>query len=346
MHRRGFTLVELLVVIAIIGLLIALLLPAVQAARESSRRSACANNFKQIGLGLHSCHSARGRLPPGGHSDTPPIGTGAPANMGSAWTVFLLPYIEMQDLFSRFVFTGGSGWGTAASNNYQVASNVPLKPYLCPSTSVGTVSQIIPSGTNISQNHYVGVAGAVAGLIPGHAETRFFRGGPATSTQGCCSGGIAGGNGVLVPGAFVAFRQISDGLSNTMAIGEQNDWLVTQNGTRERWGSGLLYGWMIGSPLSAAPSGAAAVGDARHFQMTTIRYRINQKTGWPNSPGDCPATGVCQNVGNNVPLNSAHPGGVQAVMCDGSVRFLTDAVALDVLARLATRDDGQPISAE
>jgi prepilin-type processing-associated H-X9-DG protein len=76
--------------------------------------------------------------------------------------------------------------------------------------------------------------------------------------------------------------------------------------------------------------------------MTTIRYRINQKTGWPDAPGNCGATGVCENVGSNVPLNSAHPGGVHLLMCDGSVQFVSDAVALDIVARLATRDDGQP----
>jgi len=258
--------------------------------------------------------------------------------------VFLLPYIEMQNVFSRFVFTGGSGFGPAAANNCQVAANLPMPSYLCPSTTVGTVATSSYTGANISQNHYVGVAGAIAALIPGHTETRFFSG-FSSGAGGCCAGGIAGGNGVFVPGASVAFRQISDGLSNTMAVGEQNDWLVTQNGTRQRWGTGILIGWMIGSYFDEPPSGGAAVFDARHFQMTTIRYQINQKTGWPNWPGNCVATGVCESVGSNIPLNSAHPGGVNAVMCDGSVRFVTDAVALDVLARLATRDDGQPIPA-
>jgi prepilin-type N-terminal cleavage/methylation domain-containing protein/prepilin-type processing-associated H-X9-DG protein len=338
LRRRspGFTLVELLVVIAIIAVLIGLLLPAVQSAREAARRSSCSTNLKQVGLGLQSYHSARGRLPPGGFTDAPAIG-GSGGGWGSAWTVFLIPYIEMQDLFDRFVFTGGSGWGGGASNNCREASNVPMKHYLCPSTSVGTIAPAPHSGSNISRNHYVGIAGAVAGLIPGHTETRFFTNGGAA---GCCSGGIAGGNGVLYPGGFVNFREISDGLANTMAVGEQNDWLLTQNGSRVSWGTGLLHGWMIGWHSQGAPNGGNA-GDARHFQMTTIRYRVNQKMGWPDAPGNCGATGVCENVGSNVPLNSAHPGGVHTLMCDGSVRFVGDSLALDVLARLATRDDGQ-----
>jgi len=334
--RRAFTLVELLVVIAIIAVLIGLLLPAVQSAREAARRSACSNNLKQVGMGLQSYNSARGRFPPGGFTDAQPIG-GSGGGWGSAWTVFLTPYIELQNVFDRFVFTGGSGWGGAASNNCQVASNLPMPTYLCPSSPVGTIAPSPHSGTNVSRNHYVGIAGAVAGLIPGHTETRFFTN---SGAAGCCSGGIAAGNGALFPGGFVSAQQVTDGLSNTMAVGEQNDFLVTQNGTRRDWGTGLLHGWMIGWHSQGVPNGGNA-GDARHFQLTTIRYPVNQKTGWPDAPGNCGATGVCENVGSNVPLNSAHSGGVNVVMCDGAVRFIGDATPLEMLARLATRDDGQ-----
>lgn len=334
----GFTLVELLVVIAIIGVLVGLLLPAVQAAREAARRGACMNNLKQVGLALQSYNSAKGSLPPGGFTDAPQVG-GSGGGWGSAWTVFVTPYIEMQSLFDQFVFTGGSGWGTGASNNCRVASNVPMKVYLCPSSPVGAIAPAPHSGTNISRNHYVGVAGAIAGLIPGHTETRFFTNGGAA---GCCSGGIAGGNGLLHPGGFVKFQQVTDGLSTTIAVGEQNGFLQTQNGTRVSWGTGLLHGWMIGWHSAGSPNGGNA-GDARHFQMTTIRYQINQTTGWPDLPGNCGATGVCENVGSNVPLNSAHGGGVNIMMGDASTRFLNETVSLEVLARLATRDDGQPV---
>jgi prepilin-type processing-associated H-X9-DG protein len=323
-------------VIAIIAVLIGLLLPAVQAAREAARRSQCANNLKQIGLGLHSYNAARGTLPPGGFTDHPLVG-GSGGGWGSAWTVFMLPYIEMEQLFSRFIFTGGSGWGAAASNNYAAASNVAMTMYLCPSSPAGRIARSPHRGSNISENHYVGIAGAINGLIPGHTETRFFTN---SGAAGCCSGGIAGGNGPLHPGGFVRFNQVTDGLAHTMAVGEQNDRLETVNGTKVTWGAGLLHGWLIGWHGASAPNGGNA-GDARHFQLTTIRYPLNQKTGWPDTPGNCGATGVCNNVGSNVPLNSAHPGGVSVTMCDGSVRFLSDALPLAVLARLATRDDGQ-----
>jgi prepilin-type processing-associated H-X9-DG protein len=84
--------------------------------------------------------------------------------------------------------------------------------------------------------------------------------------------------------------------------------------------------------------------DARTFQMTTIRYSINRKTGWQNPPGHCGQTGVCDNIGTNIPLNSAHSGGVNTLMGDGSVRFMRDSMAVAVLAALATRDDGTPVS--
>lgn len=93
---------------------------------------------------------------------------------------------------------------------------------------------------------------------------------------------------------------------------------------------------------SPPPNWISSNRDVRTFNMTTIRYPINQVNGWS---GDCGATGVCDNYGSNGPLRSPHPGGVSAVFCDGSVRFLTTATPLDALARLATRDDGQAVNA-
>jgi prepilin-type N-terminal cleavage/methylation domain-containing protein/prepilin-type processing-associated H-X9-DG protein len=335
-RRTGFTLIELLVVIAIIAILIGLLLPAVQKVREAAARMRCQNNLKQMGLALHNFHDARGHLPAGGQTDSAPYGTGG--GWGSAWTVFILPYIEQDNLFKSFTFTGGSGWGASATNNCNRASNVVVPPYTCPSSPFNDATPSPHNGTNIQRNHYVGVSGAVNGLVPGYNHTEQVQGGGGA---GCCTGGIYARNGILFPAGKITLDSVSaaDGTSNTMAISEQNTFLITANGSRVGWGTGNLHGWMIG--WHSASSTAGAGGDARTFQMTTIRYAINQTKGWPDAPGNCGSLGVCDNVGTNIPLNSAHAGGVNALMTDGSVRFLSETTSLPVLAVLAMRNDGQ-----
>ncbi len=350
-RRSGFTLIELLVVIAIIAILIGLLLPAVQKVREAADRSRCQNNLKQIGVALHAFHDANNGLPHGGRRDTPPSAPGGTGSWGSAWTVYILPFLEQNALFSQFTFPGNSGWG--ATGNPAVASGVKLSVYICPSSPCGDVvaagSRPPGSTGDISMNHYVGISGAsngnntaTGGLIPGYAETRFNTPGGATE---CCSGGIMSGAGVLFPSRQVRFSQIRDGNSNTMMVSEQNDFLIDSNGAQRTWGAGMQHGWMIGSQYgpNTAPPSIGNGGDLRTFQMTTIRYQINQKTGWPAS-GACGTQGVCQNVGTNIPLNSAHPGGVNTLMADGSIRFLRESLAIGTLAQLAIRDDRVPLA--
>ena len=335
-RRSAFTLIELLVVIAIIAVLIALLVPAVQKVREAAARSQCQNNLKQIGLGLHSYHDTYKRFPAGGITDTAPYGSGG--GWGSAWPVWILPYIEQGPLFNKFTFPGGSGWGSA--NNYNQASNVRIGVYRCPSSPLSDACPSPFSGSNVQKSNYVGISGAVNGLIPGFTESRTSTG---QNIPGCCSGGIASGGGVLIPAGSLKFASITDGTSNVLLVSEQNDFLTTNNGSRVEW-SGGLHGWMIGWYSNATPPSVGGGGDARTFQMTTIRYPINQKKGWTDAPGDCGNTGVCDNWGTNIPLNSAHTGGVNALFGDGSVRFLTDSLPLADLARLATRDDGQSVN--
>jgi len=349
--RIGFTLVELLVVIAIIGILIALLLPAVQAAREAARRSQCTNNLKQIGLALHNHHDVYGRLPPGGATYIQPWGTyvhptGGEAGWGASWMVFILPYVEQQSMYSQLdLSVSNPGWGHDPTN--QVIVNKFIPPYRCPSSPFDkqTWGNLSSQGKTMLVT-YPGIAGAVNGLIPNYTETRISQGN--TGIAGCCSGGIAGGGGVLFPFSQINFAGISDGTSNVIAVGEQGDFLITLNGTKQPWGAGTIHGWFIGahggSPtVDRRPPNYFNGGDARHFNMTTVRYNINQKRGWPDAPGNCGSLGVCDNVGNNIPLNSAHPGGINVLLCDGSVRFLSDTLDLAILARLATRDDGQTV---
>jgi prepilin-type N-terminal cleavage/methylation domain-containing protein/prepilin-type processing-associated H-X9-DG protein len=351
----GFTLVELLVVIAIIGVLVALLLPAVQAARESSRRTRCSNNLKQIGLALHNFHDTRGHLPAGGHNDSRPYGTATTAEFsawGSSWVVFTLPFMEQDNTFQTLIFSGpgGSGWsnlGEASDLNTQRVHNVKLRVLRCTSSPFKENAfnpTINPEKPWVQANSYVGIAGAAPvafGSPPAFSETRFSAGANVTN---CCGGGIASAGGVLHQASKVRMAEITDGTSNTMAVSEQSDFLTLDNGNKAAWATGALHGFIIGWRGSVAPPDPRLTNaDVRHFNMTTIRYQINRRGPWsagPDGNGNCATAGVCQNTGNNIPLVSAHPGGVNALMCDGSVRFLRDTMPLLTLAQLATRDDG------
>jgi prepilin-type N-terminal cleavage/methylation domain-containing protein len=356
-RRLGFTLVELLVVIAIIGVLVALLLPAVQAAREAARRSQCSNNLKQMGIAVHNFHDTRLYLPPGGAVDQTPYGTHPTgAAWGSSWFVYILPFIEQNTVHDKMIFSGTSGWGTNAAANTLVTRNLIIKGYMCPSSPLPQICRSPNSNGPQMAPHYVGIAGAVPGLIPGYTETRYTNPGSGTA---CCTGGIAGSNGVLIPGPGPTpktFASIQDGTSNVGMISETGDWMFTVNGEKRDYRNSAQHGWIIGwrsqnAPDQTAPSSGNG-GDNRTFNLTTVRYRINDKKnisnnnlGWPNWPGTCGSTGVgmCENASGNTPLNSAHPGGVLIGIADGSVRFLADTTDLATVARLVTRDDGQPL---
>jgi prepilin-type N-terminal cleavage/methylation domain-containing protein/prepilin-type processing-associated H-X9-DG protein len=341
-RRSAFTLIELLVVIAIIAILIGLLLPAVQKVREAAARMKCQNNLKQLSIALQSYHDGNGYFPPGGVGDLPPFGTSTNLNWGSAWTAFILPYIEQDNIFRQFQFTGGSTWGSpAATNNLNVTANKIIPTYTCPSSPLTMTTTSTYNGTAQMLNHYVGVSGAVNGTIPGYTDNRFYTN---NGSSGCCSGGTASGNGILHLGfSSLKIASVTDGTSNTICISEQNDFLTTVDGSKVRWGAGLLHGFQIGWYGITPPNGTN-VGDSRSFQMTSIRYRINQKTGWPNAPGNCGSVGVCENVGTNIPLNSAHTGGVNAARVDGSVAFFRESISLATLAQYAVRDDGTVIN--
>lgn len=333
--RLGFTLVELLVVIAIIGILIALLLPAVQAAREAARRSQCLNNLKQIGLALQNHHDVMRRLPPGGVSDVAPFGTGG--GYGSSWMIFILPYMEQQQLYSQWKFTGNSGVFNAT--NMTAINNLVIPAYTCPSSPLktqwsvqtGAVASMGTPATNRMAVHYMGISGAISGLISGFTDT-------SRQVQVNRSG-LVGFGGVLIVNGKLTFADLTDGTSNVMAVSEDGDYLISNNATKHDWRACQGWGWAIGTNSSATPP--AFNGDAV-WNLCTVRYAINQKSGWPDTE-DRATYGVGGDCANNTPMNSTHPGGVNAMLCDGSVRFVSETASLDLVARLATRDDGKTL---
>ncbi|QDU64334.1 Type II secretion system protein G precursor [Planctomycetes bacterium Pan216] len=194
-NRRGFTLVELLVVIAIIGVLVALLLPAVQQARESARRMQCTSNLKQMGAALHNYHDAHGKFPPGFITDT-----------GWAWGSFLLPYLDRMDLYDRL---NVNGIMDVRSSNPTLRDlcRTKLPIYLCPSDSPGSkVSQnphgpvnILGTGGNqIGLSNYLGISG--------------------TFDIRCWSTNV---DGIFYFNSAIGIPDITDGTSKTIAIGER-----------------------------------------------------------------------------------------------------------------------------
>ncbi|HBO42430.1 MAG TPA: prepilin-type cleavage/methylation domain-containing protein [Planctomycetaceae bacterium] len=199
-RSRGFTLVELLVVIAIIGVLIALLLPAVQAAREAARRLHCTNNLKQLALGVQSYHDGYGCFP-----------YGALDSHQMSWRVSILPYIEQQNLHEQFNFRLTS---LAGSTNLAVALT-PVNDFFCPSAtnllSIYTGGQV--NGVQTYTAHYFGVAGA-EGIDPAGTT---YESDPTTNPS---IYGYVGRNGVLTLNETITISDISDGTAATFLLGE------------------------------------------------------------------------------------------------------------------------------
>jgi prepilin-type N-terminal cleavage/methylation domain-containing protein/prepilin-type processing-associated H-X9-DG protein len=306
---RGFTLVELLVVITIIGILIALLLPAVQTAREAARKSQCSNNLKQVGLALHSYHSASNTFPAGGLS---------PPSYGMSWWVRILPYIDQQASYEQFDWKGADyggnlGWvGVSDTDgnliNRRLAQKLFFPIAFCPSTPLKKI-EYDPVG--VFNPTYAGVAGA----------TDHY-----TATDKSIAGGVGGRlsrGGVLVSGEFISLDQITDGASNTMAVAETSDFCISSAYGETNCRSDCSHGFLMGPGND---------GWQRIFNMLVVLHRLNDKT-YEN-------LGVGGNCGPNSPIQSAHSGGANVGMADGSVQFLNENIEIQTLYNLANRDDG------
>ena len=203
----GFSLIELLVVITIIGILISLLLPAVQSAREAARRMACSNNLRQIGIGLHSYHAAHACFPPGC------LDRRSRQNKQIAWLVFLLPYIEQDNVHQLFDY--GARYD-AASN--QAATTHVISTYICPSLNQREPSRVGDRTADHTAN--------------GHNPTGIARG--CADYAGVC-GYRSPYNGLLTWDASFSVAQVTDGTSNTMIAVEDTGRGFTMDG---EWANG------------------------------------------------------------------------------------------------------------
>ncbi|HVX14743.1 MAG TPA: DUF1559 domain-containing protein [Pirellulales bacterium] len=320
--QSGFTLVELLVVIAIIGILIALLLPAVQAARESARRTQCNNNLKQIGLALHQYHDTYKRLPA---SDAGTLNTtsGSLSNNDISQLARLLPYMDQLNVYQMINFS--AKWNDPSN---AAAAAMRLSVFMCPSDAATSVP--ITYGPN---NYYC------------NQGTQLVYGGVPGSVSGSTNYGMPPADGVFYTNSFIPFAEIRDGLSNTAALAEKvtGDWnngMVTvasdtfEPGTYPSTPDQALLMCRTLDPTNLSFQGYSNVGGPwlYAYHSTSIYYH----TAPPNERSCMFPPGRIMTT-----ANSYHPGGVQVALCDGSVRWVTDGVDLYAWRALGTRKAGE-----
>jgi type II secretory pathway pseudopilin PulG len=316
------------VVIAIIGVLIALLLPAVQAAREAARRMQCSNHLKQIGIALHNYHDTVKTIPYAARAITKPSGN-LPTDR--SWVVALFPFMEQQSLFSTLTFGNSVSFDPlqVSTGNVVTLNGVIIPSLFCPSNSR---DKTVDYGNFKHQMiNYVGIAGTdVDPTNTANASAKRYDG---PFGHNACNGTLVpidskpGGSVVSLPD--IDLGRISDGTSNTVAVSEQskkvyNNATLIEAGASGHRGGGWQGGWND--------------KDNPYIRnVTTIRWTINAV---------CPNTTGCNAVhhGNTI-ITSNHTGGTNFTVMDGSVHFITETVDFNnVLLRLAARDDGLTVA--
>ncbi len=356
--RSGFTLIELLVVIAIIAILVAVLLPAVQSAREAARRSQCVNNLKQIGIAIHNFHDSKGVIPSGGR---PPIAGGARIGIFTK----LLPYIEQKGLWDQYDQT--KNWSHVDN---QGVTQQRIKTYECPSAPRhNNVLDHNPDGFTGGSSPWVGVVavGDYAGSLgvdpylasawvpPSSGtttadQTRPIIGSTSRASEASTSSSVVT-NGFAPKNSKLTFTDITDGLSNTIAIWESGGRPYvyrrgnqvspnlsehhTNAGGWSRPASDILFAGSdkTGVTIPGSIAGGFYLNRTNGYDHASESYGAN---GFGTVGSGPTAYGT---EGSSQPF-SFHPGGLNVLFGDGSVRFLDEDSAIDVVAALVTRNGG------
>jgi prepilin-type N-terminal cleavage/methylation domain-containing protein/prepilin-type processing-associated H-X9-DG protein len=332
--RKGFTLIELLVVIAIIAVLIALLLPAVQAAREAGRRAQCVNNLKQIGLGMHNYESVNGSLPPGWKGCC-----------WGTWVVFLMPYVEQQQMYNAWNTLGNNSPGSPYDGvlRYAGAANVTVtsarvNTYQCPTDTPNA-----PITSTVNGIAYPIVSGSYAVNFGNTSSTQrqtlgnvTFLGAPFTDMG---SPSFANGYPNTPANGFTVVRlaSIQDGTSNTMLTGE----VIIGQGTGGQYSAPYdlrgFFHWFAGAAFESYLPPNSTQPDV----MQSGSYCVYP---YPNNP---PCTAATPDITYTVNASrSRHPGGVDVGLADGSVRFVKNTVNLYVWRALSTTQGGEVLSSD
>ncbi len=372
-NRRGFTLIELLVVIAIIAVLIALLLPAVQAAREAARRMQCTNNLKQIGLAMHNYHSTNDVFPMAAskNCNADPSSRCPGYADWRGWSALgaALPYVEQSPLYNAINFNMAEELhdGIPAPENSTVVATV-VKAFMCPSdpyvgqqninnyhSCYGTTSDW-PSGSNNGSGSMQNADGngstgmfavwlsyGIRDALDGTSSTLFFsealvgdnRGNEGTNGRGIGTstpGSHYRGNGVVIAAAkyevddFSASPATAQGILNSLAACAAE--FATPGSTKITSHRG--YRW-------ASFSEGSAFNVAQTPNDKTYPFNVCRGQGNPSQS---------DNGSNSLPATSMHPGGVNALMVDGSVKFVKDSISRTTWWSLGTRARGEIISAD
>jgi prepilin-type N-terminal cleavage/methylation domain-containing protein/prepilin-type processing-associated H-X9-DG protein len=308
-HPHAFTLVELLVVIAIIGTLVGLLLPAVQAARESARRSTCSNNLKQITLALNVFHDGKQQFP---------TGVLAPSNMGSAfnqrisWMLQLLPFVEEAGLYSSLAPV----LSPQASARFTIANLKSVVGYTCPSDSaLGT--KWVDGSTTGPRSNYVGCFSPDAGMVSKDADY--------TPTGGKSTSDL---RSLFNYNVTRRMKNVTDGISKTVAVSESIAGTPDSADMRGRW-------WGEWSAQYSHKNGPNSnVPDAIWGAAIPYGYCVSTPTA--------PCNGGASEWANLVfSARSKHSGGVNAGMADGAVLFISDNVNAAVWQGLGSINGGE-----
>ena len=308
-RTSGFTLVELLVVIAIIGVLVGLLLPAVQAAREAARRTACQNNFKQLGLALALYEDSRGEYPPGA------IWGGGPDKHRGSLTIFLLPHIEQQAIYDLFDFTRNTDL-QINPNTMQPIADLPIETYKCP-------SDVHPDDNNHNRamSNYAGLKGSSRHINNNSCSCRTFNTWNSFALSPYESFTVPSDYaGVFTRiGITTGQEHITDGLSQTAFMGE----------VRPICGAHASNGWAMSNNGQGLTSTIVPIN---YDSCTRERVRDGciRHCNWNTELG----------------VKSPHPGGAHLLFGDGSVRFLDESIDMWVYQYIGSKADGEVVSVE
>ncbi len=337
--RRGFTLVELLVVIAIIGILVALLLPAVQTAREAARRMSCQNKIRNDALAILNYESSTRQFPPGA------VNAKKPGDNGISWEVLILPYVEDAGLSDRILAqirdneTNGDGSLNAYELDFGNENQIDI--YTCPSDGNHRDKFGAQGGKTYTLSNYSGITGSAFS----RGDTKNFVNG-----SGSTHCGAVNYDGILIQDTPVKTRNIIDGLSKTLLIGER--WYQLRV-----WTAGVYHNVSGGGfgqaavkpkgPVSPSCNNASKNIDARYGlnpDLDVVGYYLGHEneTDRPTMP---PGSSTTIQY-NDLPFGSFHAGGANFSNADVSTRFITDSVDMAVLEALASRNGREIVATE